>query len=63
MIGKDMKRLTITMNKNSIDLIDKFATALNLTKSDFIESVCCNYIVQVVKKAEDQRKELIKEKN
>ena len=49
-------RLTLTMNKNSIDLIEKFSTALNLTKSEFVESVCCNYIVQVVKQAEKQRK-------
>ena len=47
-------RLTLTMNKNSIDLISKFASALNLTKSEFIESVCCNYIVRVVKQAEEK---------
>ena len=53
MINKEKNaRLTLTMNKNSIDLIEKFATALNLTKSEFVESVCCNYIVQVVKNAE-----------
>ena len=53
---KNNARLTLTMNKNSIDLIEKFATALNLTKSEFVESVCCNYIVQVVKNAEAKRK-------
>ena len=57
MIDKEKNaRLTLTMNKNSIDLIDKFATALNLTKSEFVESVCCNYIVKVVKNAEEKRK-------
>lgn len=49
-------RLTLTMNKNAIDLIDKFATTLGLSKSEFVESVCCNYIVQVVKNAENKRK-------
>ena len=57
MINKENNaRLTLTMNKNSLDLIDKFATALNLTKSEFVESVCCNYIVKVVKNAEEKRK-------
>ena len=57
MIDKNKNaRLTLTMNKNSIDLIEKFSSVLNLTKSEFVESVCCNYIVKVVQQAEQKRK-------
>ena len=58
MIKECNKRIMITMNKNSIDLIQKFATTLDLTMSQFIESVCCSHIISVIKQAEQQRKEL-----
>lgn len=58
MVKECNKRIMITMNKNSIDLIEKFASTLNLTMSQFIESVCCSHIISVVKQAEKQRKEL-----
>lgn len=58
MIKKCNKRISITMNKQSIDLIEKFAKALNLSVSQFVESVCCSHIISVVKKADRERKEL-----
>ena len=61
MIKECNKRIMITMNKNSIDLIGKFAKTLNLTISQFIESVCCSHIISVVKSAEQKRKELKKQ--
>lgn len=48
----------ITMNKNSVDLIQKFATTLDLTISQFIESVCCSHIISVVRSAENERNKL-----
>ena len=58
MIKKCNKRIMITMNKNSVDLISKFAQTLDLTMSQFIESVCCSHIISVVKEAEQERKHL-----
>ena len=58
MIKECNKRVHITMNKNSIDLIQKFASALNLTMSQFVESVCVSHIMTIVKSAEKQRQEL-----
>ena len=58
MVKECNKRVHITMNKNSIDLIQKFAKALKLTMSQFVESVCVSHIMSIVKSAEKQRKEL-----
>lgn len=58
MVKNCNKRIMITMNKNSIELISKFASSVNLTMSQFIESVCCSHIIHIVKEADKKRKAL-----
>ena len=56
-ISKNKKRFEISMDKNSYELISKFADAMHLTKSDFIESCCCAYIKEVIEAQEMLRKQ------
>ena len=56
-ISKNKKRFEISMDKNSYELISKFADAMHLTKSDFIESCCCAYIKEVIETQEMLRKQ------
>lgn len=54
-ISKDKVRVSITLSKTALDLIDKFASATKFkSKSEFIESVCCTFIADVVNKQKAQ---------
>ena len=55
-ISKEKKRVSITITKTADDLISKFAEALGMTKSKFVQDVCLTFIKDVVAKAEKKRK-------
>lgn len=55
-ISKDKVRLSITLSKNALNLIETFASATKFkSKSEFIESVCCAFISDVVKQQQKQK--------
>lgn len=55
-ISKEKTSVKISIHKRSLDLIDKFASAMKMSKSEFIESVCVTFIGDVVKKQQQMRK-------
>lgn len=54
-ISKEKVNIKITLNKNSLDLISKFAEVTKMTKSEFIEEVCVTFIADVVKQQQEKR--------
>lgn len=56
-ISKNKKRVDISLRIECYDLISKFADAMNMTKSEFIEDVCVAFINDVVKQQEARRKQ------
>lgn len=56
MVGKDKIRVSISMSKTHFDLISKFADAIKMTKSEFIEDVCVTFIGDVVKHQQEMNK-------
>lgn len=60
-ISKGKARLDISLKKESLDLITKFADAMGMTKSQFIEDVCISFIADVVKHQQELRKNSKKE--
>lgn len=46
-VSKNKTRVQVSMRKEALDLIEKFAEATNMTKSEFIEDVCLAFIKDV----------------
>lgn len=57
MISKDKAILKISMSKNAIVLIDKYAKVCKMTKSEVIEQIVCTYIIAQVSKVAKEQKE------
>jgi hypothetical protein len=53
-IAQNKTNIKITLSKNSLDLISKFADAMKMTKSEFIEEVCISFIADVVKQQQQR---------
>ena len=56
-IAQNKVNIKITLSKNSLDLISKFADAMKMTKSEFIEGVCVAFIGDVVKQHQQKAKQ------
>lgn len=56
-ISKDKTRLVVSMRKETADLIDKFAEATHMTKSEFVENVCIAFIKDVCETQKKMRKQ------
>ena len=57
MISKNKAILKISMSKEAINLIDKYAKVCKATKSEVIEQIVCTYIIAQVRKVAKEQQE------